>query len=540
LPPALRELRGGALLGLALALVVMWPGWLWAPTRFIGMESTDAWTHAWGMQWVLNSLLDGRFPGDVDGLAFPRGGSAWYVDPLGAMLAMPWLALGFPSVGYQFVVAIQLVLASAAGWAWGRALGGSGWLAAVACATSPSVLCEYHNGILEAAWVGFVPLAAWAAWRGERWTGAVVGLAMVASLYHGVGAALLAGGILLVRGRFRLLGGTAALAGLVAAPVVFALWRSLSSADSIEQKPTGIQIPTLRINAVDPIAFVHPGDFWTVRLDRPDVTQYRRTPYLGLGLLGLAGVGLARRPRRALLLLPVAGAASLALGPYLWRGDDFARTADGRMIALPMRWILERSPVGLDHPVRFLGAATTALAGLAAPALGPWGALVAPLLLAENLALAPNTWPFATADARLPGVYGKLPADGRAIIDLPADRGDSGATQRYLYWQSRHRHPIPYVLKVSSRGMPSMNSALRHFTALGSLHPPEPGTPGAPDPDADLAAAARELAEQGFGWVILHPELLYRPEMEPEHFARIDPVLGQPTKVAGAWVWELR
>ena len=76
-------------------------------------------------------------------------------------------------------------------WLLTRKLGGSGWLAMSILCTSPFLLGEYWNGVIEAGWVATIPFAGYLALRSSRWTGAIVGLAALATPYHGVGAALL-------------------------------------------------------------------------------------------------------------------------------------------------------------------------------------------------------------------------------------------------------------------------------------------------------------------------------------------------------------
>ena len=48
-----------------------------------------------------------------------------------------------------------------------------------------------------------------------------------------------------------------------------------------------------------------------------------------------------------------------------------------------------------------------------------------------------------------------------------------------------------------------------------------------------------ELQEQGFGWVVLHPELLARPNLLGAHLQVIEPLLGAPRQLGDALVWEL-
>lgn len=541
------------LIGLLGAALVLGP--TLGPGRLVGDEGLDVWAHAWGLGWVARALGAGRLPWEAEGLAWPDGGVLWTIDPLGALVALPWTWLGGAALGYNSLLFFQVALAGAAGAAYGRALGGRGWIAGLGLATTPFLVGELHNGVSEACWLGLVPAAGAAAVRRSAWAGLWVGLAWVATPYHGVSASLLAGVHLLLGPaapatggeRARALARAALIAALVAAPFLYGLMSSLDDPRALTRKPGATDNwPVFRINAVDPVAFVRPGDTWSVSLEGPLEAPFRRTPYLGLALLLLAALSLARDRRRSSLLLPFGLCAVLALGPYLWRGDDWYRTAEGKLVVLPFRALLGLTGVSMDHPLRLVGGAITALAGLADAALAARGArarwlgpALGLLVAAEHLFVAPSPWPLASAPAGLPTVYTALPDDGRAVIDLPADRGDSMATNRYLYWQGQHGRPIPYAVKVGSQGFPSLNPALRAWTAAGRLEPVPEGAPGAPEPGADLGEPVSELAAQGFGWVVLHPDLLAREDLRHAHRAVLDPWLGPPREIEGCLVWEI-
>ncbi len=532
-------------LGVGLALLVLWPAWLSPLSVAPGHESIDVWTHAWGIGWVRDCLLSGRLPSSSSFLGFPRGGTITPADPLGGLLMLPFTVLGGPGLGYQAQAFLQVVLSGAAGFLYGRAVSGTrggGVFAGVVCATSPTFTAEIHNGILEANWIGLVPLAALAAHGASPWTGLWVGLAAWGSPYHGVSAAVLAGLHLLMAGHARAVPRMLVVSLVLALPAFLALRMGFSGADPLEIKPSGIVEPTLRINAIDPRAFLRPGDYWTVRPVGPEVPHFRRTPYLGAVLLLAALVGVVRAPRRAWLLLPLLLGGVLACGPYVWWGTDWLKTEKGGRYALPMLAVLKATDGGLDHPLRFLGMGIVALAALGA-GLGSVGrgwlaAAAGGLVLIENLRIAPNVWPIATSDTRLPAVYAQLPDDGRAIIDLPAARGDSMATGRYVYWSALHGRAVPYTLKPSPR-VPSMNPALRTWLAVGTPRRIPKGTPGWIDPASDLVAAVAQLAAEGFGWVVLHPALCVRPNARATYEATIGPLLGAPREFGEAVVWEI-
>ncbi len=548
--PWTRHLPAAATLAFAGALAALVVGPSLGDGALVGHPTLDVWAHAWGADWFAHSLASGRFPWRVTGAAHPLERVLWYIDPLGAVLGAPLRLLAGPVVGWNAQLLLQVFLAGLGGVAWGRALGGRGWLAGAALASAPFLQGELWNGVSESCWVGLVALAGAGAARRSWLTGLWVGLAATATPYLAVSAGLLAATVLVVGEgsgdppavRDRLLRGAVALgvALLVAAPHLWLLTESLAATDSFVMRPLrfdGFNQAVLRSNATDPVALLHPGGFWSVPF-RGDAwsVAWRRTPYLGLALLVGGLASLVRNPRGAWLLVPVVLGAVACLGPFLWHDGGFVATADGGQYRLPMWWVAHASPVSFDHPMRFVVLPVVALAGLADRAVGRWALLAVPLVLVEHLALAPTSWPVATAPGDLPGVYDALPADGRGVVDLPAEAGTGNWTNAHLYRQRLHGRPVPYSNKVGAMGIPWDNAAARTWAALSKRGG---GYVEGVDPNADLDAAVRALADAGYGWVVLHPDLLVLPQDRPHHVSAVSRQLGPPREVEGALVWEI-
>jgi len=545
---------------LGLALLVLFPGWLSGGTRLIGDEGLDVWSHAWGVRWVFNHISDGTLPWDVSGLAWPRGGTLWYIDPLGALASLPAQWLGGPVWGHNSILFFQVMLAGWAAMAFARGLGGRGWVAAVALATAPTFLAEIHNGTVEACWIGLVPLAGAAAIRCRWWGGLAVGVAGLATPYHGISAAVVVGTVLLFRPhddsdralRERLIDTAiaASMALLIALPGFLALKANLDDPMGIAKKSTVIlNFPVFRINAVDPMALFRPGDFWSVHLEGPLTTPFRRTPYLGLSVLALSAWALLKTRRARPWIIPAAITATLSLGPFLWHDGDFVRTGSGDLLALPFRALLGLG-VAMDHPLRFICGAVTVLAVLGDVATRKlehhvpmsamaWTALMGAVVAFEHLSLAPNVWPINTADGAIPAAYAALEDDG-AVIDLPAARGDSIATNRYLYWQGIHRRPIPYAHKVGP-DLPNVNTAMRAWANLSRSDPFQPEEPGPiPSSTTNLERHIEALSTDGFRWVVVHPELFASERVREAHTRVLESSLGPAVQLGEEWVWDLR
>lgn len=548
-----------ALLCIGLGLLVLGPNLKTAGTRLIGDEGLDVWSHAWGIRWVFNHLMSGTLPWDVAGLAHPRGGNLWYIDPLGALVSLPAQILGGPVWAHNSVLMIQIILAAASAMALARALGGRGWIAAVALATAPTFLAEIHNGTVEACWIGLVPLAGFAATRGRWWGGAAVGLAGLATPYHGIAAALVVGTILLLEPhtkstrpwseKIQDTAAAALMGALIALPAFLALKANLDDPMGIAKKSTVLlNFPVFKINAVDPVAFLRPGDFWTVHLSGANTSPFRRTPYLGLGLLLLTIPLMLRDRRLRLWLLPMGITMLLSLGPFLWHDGDFVRTSSGSLLAMPFRALLGLG-VTMDHPLRFISGAVSLLAVLADVSASRlehrvslpiplWTAAVAALIGVEHLSLAPNVWPLQTADGAIPAVYSALEDDG-AVIDLPAARGESIATNRYLYWQGMHARPIPYSHKVGP-DLPTMNGALRTWGDLSRGGPRRANDPGRLPPGVSMRRGVQELAAAGYRWVVVHPELFANDKVRAAHNHALEETLGQSFRLQDKLVWEIK
>lgn len=538
------------LLSLGVALVVLYPGWTSPRALLIGHESLDVWSHAWGQHWFVTQLLSFDLPWHTTGAAWPEDRVLWYIDPIGALLSAPLQVFG-PAIAWNGLLILEVSALAFGGWLWGRALGGRGWLAAMALGSLPFLQGELHNGVSEAAWIAPVAFAACLAARGSRWCGVAVGLAAMMTPYHGIPAVLLTATLMLMGGAK---GGrpwkTRALDCVIAAGLTCALALphiALISESVTSQIPlvnrglwAGFNEPVLLSNAVDPIALVHPGDFWSVpTIDNVLGSPWKRTPYLGLGILILAPIGLVRSPRLSWLLLPLAATVLATLGMFLWHDGAWVTDANGWRYKLPLGVLVEASNLGLDHPMRFCATASVILAGLADRGVGKLSLPLGVLVLFEHLVLAPNSWPIATSPGALPAVYDHIPDDGLAVVDLPADSGVAMRTDRFLYWEALHGHPVPWTNKVGSMGTASMNPTLRTWVLVSKTGHFSPGSPGFPAANADFEGALSELEDEGLGYVLVHPELMAQNHLVTEHKKTISKLLGRPEEIEGVLVWRV-
>jgi hypothetical protein len=506
------------------------------------------------MHWFVDSLANARLPWVITGAAYPEPRVLYYVDPMGAVLSAP-LQLLSPAIAYNGLHFIQLSLLAFCSWGFARALGGKGWLAAAAMCTLPLLQTELHNGVVEACWMAPIAAAGWAAAKRSKWTGVLIGLAAIGTPYHGVGAALIAGTLLLSGGRDGSgtwkeraidLGLAAGLSLLLALPHYAGIAAAFESPQAFVNRPLfeAFNDPSMRINATDPRALLHPGDFWSrpPDLDNPLSAPWKHTPYLSWVLLAGTLFGLRGERRASWLLLPALALLIATLGFYVWWDESWLLTDDGRKYALPLYWVSKWSRVSLVHHMRFAGGLALILAVLADRSLGQWKGVLwgaAALVTIEHLFLAPGAWPIPTSPSQLPPAHEATTALSGGVIDLPADSGAANRTNRYLYWNTLHERPVPWVNKVGHQGTASTNAALRTWVLLSKDGPIVPGSPGVPDPQADLKAATAELKAQGYGMVLLHRDMLAEPKLEGEIKRALRPVLGPGQKVEGGWLWVL-
>ncbi len=348
-----------ALAHLAIAALATWPLVLAPTQRLIGHPDVDSWNHAWGAWWFWESLRDGTLPWHTGLLASPNGGTLWYIDPIGAIVGAPLVPVLGAVGAYNVTIFLQSALTSVGGRRLAQALGAGGdvsWIGAAGAACSAYALCEIHNGVSEAAGIGWALLALAAgvrALRGGSWrdyaaTGAWLGVTATGTWYYGLGTGvtLAAWTIGVAAARLRVphtpgrtvLGMllAALLAGAVSAPGLLAARNSLAAPDSIvhrgELRPEDRDL-LLSHNALDPRAYVLPR-FHSVDLAARG-EAFRHASYLGIVALGLA----AAAGRRRLWWLGVLPAAALSLGPWLWWGGAWIEPQPGVRYALPFAWI---------------------------------------------------------------------------------------------------------------------------------------------------------------------------------------------------------
>jgi len=541
--------------------------------RLVGDPHIDVWNHAWGYWFVLDALQNGQLPFSTDLVGAPDGGTLYFIDTPGALLALPVTALFGPAVAYNTILIGRIALAGFAAQGLATAVLGAGrgaWLAGVIYASTPFLLCELSNGISEVCATQWLAFTLWAAvlvvrrghWRDYLLLGILQGITSVVTFYYGLTSAILVAvfvlgslGLRVWRNQeevrqiwastwWKLLLTTAS-AVVLMLPHWIVFWRSLHAEDALITRSSELSAKLMRHNAVDPRIYVMPGDFQSVDLLLEYGEPFLHTGYLRWSVILLAAYGVLRVGR---LLWPWVGllflSLVLGLGSYLWWGSDWLLIGE-QSVSLPFHWILQLlPPVAITHPLRFsLGAqiiiAVLSVAGLRS-IVEHCGdrvrrgvlVLIPVVVVGEGFWGSSAQWPIPSSNATIPEIYRQMSDDERSVLNLPAEVGTSMDTSYYFWLQTAHGRPIPYTPDVrlgSAKDEKTFQSFMKD--TLNGEGVTE--TPGALNESTTLHM--RDV----YSVVVLHQELEERAGITPSYETVFTPEFGEPEAHDGVLVWSL-
>lgn len=529
---ALREHAGPLALFAAVTAVVLYPALLALGDVVPGAPTSDTYDHLWGYWWYFREFAGGRLPFRTDVSHWPSGGLLWFVDPLGALISLPFQAIGGAAVGYTLALAVQVWagMASAYAVAWSEVRArGPAVLAGVIFGASPYALSLLYSGTVEYLALAPLPLAWWAIRRalvtGGRgpllaaaacWTWATLG-----NFYYAAFVGLLAGIAVLVElarggGRVVLLRAAmvALLWGALSAPIFAVAGWTITSPEAVVDASTAPGWSYQTLPATDLLTFLRPGDYYFPDNRTTGNHGIIHVNYLGWVAMALAAVGAWRRPA---LRLPLIVAVVLALGPTLCVNQQLVRVGPWT-VPLPAALLyFPGSPFRLVHhpfrlvvlPLLFMG-----LAAAHATAARPRLALAfAGLVLAETLFASPAVFPIPTAPATAPALYATLRDDPavEGIFDFPPNH--HVANRRYEMLQTHHGKKMPYGVNAFLPDSFAKNHFVRALTQC--LRKPALATiarEGGPPLHAWLArpvetkvtVGRQELIDAGYDVLVLH------------------------------------
>lgn len=541
---------------LGYALVAAWFVWpvLADPTHLaLGHPANDVGNHIWGYAWVGAELSHGRLPDHTTLLAWPAGGSLWFIDAFNVLLTLPVNLAWGPVAAYNVGIFFNFWLAGVGAGALGERVSGSrlgGVVAGLAFLTTPQLLGQAYNGISETLAVGWLPLALVALDRlVERPTagrGAAAGLAMaVATLfnwYYGLFGVIFAlafaarGALAARRGtgpRLRAFVGPAALAAVTFAALVAAPFHTfattMSAEDALVTRDEAFVWKTLVLhNMTDLEALLHPGRFYSPDLHAVFGEDLIVVVYLGYALLVPAAVALVGRAGPARFWAALAGLFLLfSLGPFLYAGGDYVRVAGG-WLPLPFLALFKWLPMfsRISHAYRFVVGVSLALSVLAALSVRvarqrAWdvplyvGAVLV-LRLVETTAFSSAVFPLPTTEVSPPAALARL--DDGAVLDLPVGVPIL-ARSRFLLEQLVHRRPVPYGLNEPTPKLLVHNHYTRYLLELErstvALLPER-------RPFLDLELGRAALVDAGLRWIVVH-----RADYPPTQRRKVEAFLDQ-------------
>ena len=510
-------------------IVATWPLASVLGTAAIGHPYGDMPDHYWGTWWFGKELLSGTIPLHTDLSHYPETLSLWYIDPIGALLALPLRVFGFPAA-WNLLLLIQVSATALAGYFIGHDVSGqrsSGVVAGVVAGLSPYMLGLLHSGLAECISLAPVTLYVWLLLRASgldprgrpapkhagAWSAVLLALSGAASLYYFLFGLIFAGAAIPGPGwreRGRALLPIAIGGSVLAAPVALLTLSTLGDGGAVTTANAPGWIS--RLPATDILTFIRPGTYYfpdTPAGGNPGILHIN---YLGWAALGLAGLGIWRAASRWRLTTPGAVYGVFMLGPRLAFAQHLVMIA-GTSVLLPLGlFCFPGSPLGFVHqPYRMVAFFMPWLAIAAALGASHLRATLRPALvvcvLAETLFVSPAHWPLVNRVMTPPATHLALSAG--PVLDWPPD--GSTANRDYLMWATQHGQPVPYGVNVflseKLRRDPLINAMLRLLRRL-DMRSRNRDVPFQGRLLLTPTGTETQLAAMGFVHVIVHKESL--------------------------------
>lgn len=524
-----------------LSVALTWPVSLSPQSTLVGHPGNDTWNHVWGYWWVSEELLSGRWPTEATGLAFPRGGTLYFIDTIQVLLSMPISLLFGPSVAFNAIMLGEIALAGIGAWLLAHKVTADVWASFTALflfEMSAHLLGQSYNGISETVCAGWFPMTLWALLRlMDRPTtkhaihlGILGAMCVLTSWYYGLFTIL--GSLLILVWSFAkrswlytwkdvlkyILVSAGVAGGIVIGPVLS--FRSSLSAENaiVTRDPEFVERSLLNHNITDLQAF-----FQLDKTPIPDLKalygeELMIIIYLGwIGLL-LAGVGIWNERRKEDWRLWAWFAVFFflfCLGPYLHVGGEYWLW-NGKRLPLPFLVLYKAFPIfdRISHPFRFVVGVNLAVAMLASQGMrilfrkrgqaikiAVLGSL--PVLIWTELSyFSPATLPIPHANAEISQAYYDMrtdPVEG-AVLDLPLSLPN---LERAIYvWnQSVHGRPTPWGLNDPMPKPLRQNILTQTLLRIEASHA---RTLPANLPQLDLVISSRVLARQGYRYIVVN------------------------------------
>ena len=535
----------------ALAIVLTWPVILSPADLLVGHPGNDIWNHVWGYWWVADAIAQGHWPTNAELLAYPNGGTLYFIDTMQVIFSLPVQWIFGPEVAYNTVVIVQLALCGLAAWLLSRQLTGDSIAAGMSLiifGAAPHILGQAYNGISETVCAGWVPLTLWALLRNIKnpnlknsaILGFSAGICVLTSWYYGLFAALSSALIVAWYAfkhawlvdwtkmiRWTALALSIAL-GLVIGPFL-SFQQSLSASDAIVTRdPQFVENSLLNHNITDVLSLVNPTTVPSPDLFSLYGEELIIVIYLGWIAMVLSAYGLwATRPRDQVYMWFGLALVFLifSLGPYLNVGGDYV-LIQGKKIPLPFLPLYKAFPIfdRISHPFRFVTVVSLSLSVLSAYGFRALMRRKAPLfqsavlgglvfaVLLEVHWFSPAAIPIPASSSAIPEAYQEMRTDPEsgAVLDLPLTIPNLERAV-YVWYQKEHKRPIPWGLND-----PMPRSLINNYLSMTLIRMEATHAQSlAPIlPELELVIAARTLARSGYRYIVVHDQ--FYPDFKAE------------------------
>ena len=265
-----------------LACCLTWPVPIYPTEMLVGHPGNDTWNHVWGYWWVSSYLDQGVWPQKADLLAWPYGGSLYFIDTMQAIFSWPIQKLFGPVFAYNFVVIIQIALCGYGAWLLAFKKTGDAYASYAALfifEMAPHILGQAYNGISETICAGWFPLSLWAQfclmerpnWKNALLLGCIGSMCILSSWYYGLFTAIAASLLILWHAirqnrlyRWKTVCIWLGVASLIAFIIVIGPFLSFRASLSVEdalvtRDPEFVARSLINHNITDIVAFFNPS-----------------------------------------------------------------------------------------------------------------------------------------------------------------------------------------------------------------------------------------------------------------------------------------
>ena len=152
-----------AIAALVLCVVVTWPVVL-SEHPVDGASGQRQLEPFWGYWWVAEAVKIGTWPSWTQLLAYPDGGTLYFIDTVQALMSAPIKWLVGPAMAFNLIIMFGFALAAWGAWLLAYRVTGDAVCSGVAMViygASPHLLGQAYNGISETVCAGWLPIALW-------------------------------------------------------------------------------------------------------------------------------------------------------------------------------------------------------------------------------------------------------------------------------------------------------------------------------------------------------------------------------------------